>query len=125
MDFPVSSDKDLRIRLGLVFSAVCLLLFFKSRSLFMLFSRTAIGFATGFAIVEARRRTKSKRARYSLYGVIILISFLIIFIPLYASAQGCLAAFPYDAVNIFTGETKEFIYGGCGPRPHPWYYVKS
>jgi len=125
MNLPVSSEEDSRVRLGLVFSAVCLLLFFRSRSLFVLFSRTAIGFGTGFAIGEVKRRKESKIGRYSLYGVIIFLSFLMIFIPLYQSAQGCLAYHPYEAVNIFTGEVKEFTYGGCGPRPHPWYYVTN
>lgn len=125
MDLPVSWEKNPRFRFGLVFSLICFVVFFRSRSLFDLFGRTALGFLTGFAIGEIRRRTESKKARYGLYGAVIFLFLLIIFVPLYLSAQRCLAVHPYEAVNIFTGNVKEFTYGGCGPRPHPWYYVTN
>lgn len=54
--------------------------------------------------------------------LVLLISGLTGFTFLYTS-QSCLAWSAHSAENPVTSQCKAYVYGGCGPKPSPWYYT--
>lgn len=58
-------------------------------------------------------------------ALIILTPAAVLLLLFTGLTTSCLAYFPYTAENTFTGECQKFVYGGCGKKPHPWFYEEG
>lgn len=114
---------SLERKLALIFGAFVFILTFRFNSLPLFIGLTAFSGLIGYLIGHTNHRIKKRIYRYPIYFILLLLFTVPILAIFYTQYQGCLAAMPYEAKNIFTQETRTFIHGGCGARTeHPWYY---
>jgi predicted PurR-regulated permease PerM len=110
-------------KLALIFGAFGFILTFRLNSLPLFIGLTVFSGLIGYLLGYTNQRIKKRIHRYPVYLLLVLLFTVPILAVFYTQLQGCLANMPYEAKNIFTGETKTFIHGGCGARTeHPWYY---
>jgi hypothetical protein len=116
---------DIRFKMGAVGVLISLILYFNSPSLVFLGFELFFGFFAGFLLGMLRDGFELKRYKYLLYlilGVSLAVLIFPLFITLFSGSCG-LPPHPYTAENIITGAEKQFVYGSCGQRTHPWYYT--
>ena len=116
-------DLNIERKLALVLGAFSFILTFRLNSLALFVGLTVFSGLIGYLIGCAKQTIGQRRYRYPAYFILLLLLTVPILAIVYTQFQGCLAYVPYEAENIFTGETEKFIHGGCGARTeHPWYY---
>lgn len=123
MNLEYFNHVETKKKMALIFGALTFILTFRSNSLLLFTGLTAFSGFIGYLLGYSKQRIEKTRYRYPIYIFLSLLLLIPILVTIYTQYQGCLGGFPYEAKNIFTGETKTFIHGGCGPRTeHPWYY---
>lgn len=120
MDVKNRFSSNTMYMLGLAGFLVSFTIHFNS-NLQVLLVELVSGSLAGVLLGLAKSRIDLKRYRYPIYAVVMLGALFVLIFPF--TGLNCLAYVPYTAEHIVTGVEKEFIYGGCGPKPHPWYYV--
>lgn len=106
-----------------VFTLLALIVTFRLNSFVHFIGLIVFSACIGYVMGYTRKNVNSKYSRYGLYLILAAIFLAPILVVNNLQSIECLAYSPYEAQNIFTGETKEFVHGGCGIRTeHPWYY---
>lgn len=102
---------------------ISVLIFYRSPNL-LEFAGFTIYFTTVSALAGLSWRNIDGRAFR--FVVLIVLAVAAVF-PLFFTGltTSCMGYFPYTAENTFTGECHKFFYGGCGDRPHPWFYEEG
>jgi predicted PurR-regulated permease PerM len=108
--------------LSTIFGGIGFLLSFWLNSFLLFIGLTVFSGFIGYLLGHISETVDRRLHRYAAYFSLSLILFLAFIITYGILYTGCMAIYPYTAENIFTGQEKEFIYGGCGPRSHPWFY---
>ena len=105
------------------FALLALIVTFRLNSFVQFAGLTVFSACIGYVIGYTKKNVNSKYSRYGLYLIFAALFLAPILVVNHLQSIECLAYSPYEAQNIFTGETKEFVHGGCGIRTdHPWYY---
>lgn len=77
----------------------------------------AASFSAAYGLIEENRR------KTVISAAVFILSAFFVFITFFGnSGANCAAWSPHTAENPVTGKCQAFIYGGCGPKPDPWYY---
>jgi len=69
--------------------------------------------------------TLPERRYLSIVAVLFVVITAIPIIGFTQSGGKCLAWSAHSAQDPVTGQCQSFVYGGCGPKPDPWYYKDS
>lgn len=114
------TELNIKYKLSALLGLLMLVSSYNSTSLMWAMTGPVLGLVAGYLISLTYSEVERRGLRYA--GYFILIGVLVVSL-LAVHAQGvCQAYIPYMAENIFTGQEKEFVYGGCESRPHPWFY---
>lgn len=78
---------------------------------------TALSLAISYSITA---RASNKLKSILIISVLIISSFAVLFTA--QGRLGCVAWQAHSAQNPLTNQCEAIVYGGCGPKPDPWYY---
>jgi hypothetical protein len=117
----------LRLKTGITGLILGFLIMFQASTFFYMVFGTlyiALMFYTIGKIWESTE--KLYKRLIIIFGILVLFVGLFIVLGMISGAfMSCMAYMPYTAQNPVTGVCESYVYGGCGPKPHPWYYKES